>query len=37
MRRCDEGDADFSYSYPDRDLALHRGCDELWNEERRRS
>jgi hypothetical protein len=34
---CDEGDADVSYRYPDRDLPLHRGCDELWNEERRPS
>lgn len=34
---CGEGDADFSYSYPDRDLPLHRRCDELWNEERQLS
>ncbi len=31
---CDEADADFSYSYPGRDLPLHRRCDQLWNEER---
>lgn len=33
---CDDGEADFSYGYPTRELPLHRRCDELWNEERQR-
>jgi hypothetical protein len=31
---CGEADADVTYRYPDRDIALHRRCDEIWNEER---
>jgi hypothetical protein len=31
---CGEADADVTYRYSDRDIALHRRCDEIWNEER---
>jgi hypothetical protein len=31
---CGEADADVTYRYPDRDVAFHRRCDEIWSEER---
>jgi hypothetical protein len=31
---CGEPDADVTYRYPGGDIALHRRCDEIWNEER---